>query len=181
MEHFPDADGYVVMDTSLLGTLQISISTAFKPAPGILGIIDEVDARLAELDPIELSNMEAITFLKAMKISLASVIVWAEHLSDEAARQAAECADAQRKAELEKIAAICKKVPANPAETFYEALQSTWITYIAIMQESWGPGVGFGRMDQMLWPFYKKDIENGVTYLSVMENNLDTLREALTK
>ncbi|MBO7729163.1 MAG: hypothetical protein J6S50_11680 [Oscillospiraceae bacterium] len=128
---------------------------------GICGIIEEVDARLAELDPIELSNMETITFLKAMKISLASVIVWAEHLSDEAARQAAECADPQRKAELEKIAAICKKVPANPAETFYEALQSTWITYIAIMQESWGPGVGFGRMDQYLYPYYKKDIDSG--------------------
>ena len=128
---------------------------------GIRGILEEIDERLEELDPIQLNNMEAIIFLKAMKISLNSVIVWAQHLSEEAARQAKECADPQRKAELEKIAYICSKVPAEPAENFYEALQSVWIIYIAIMQESWGPGVGFGRMDQYLYPYYRKDIDSG--------------------
>ncbi|MDO4528780.1 MAG: pyruvate formate lyase family protein [Lachnospiraceae bacterium] len=128
---------------------------------GIRGILEEIDERLEELDPIQLNNMEAIIFLKAMKISLNSVIVWAQHLSEEAARQAKECADPQRKAELEKIAYICNKVPAEPAENFYEALQSVWIIYIAIMQESWGPGVGFGRMDQYLYPYYRKDIDSG--------------------
>jgi len=128
---------------------------------GINGILEEIDERLSELDPIQLNNMEAIIFLKAMKISLNSVIVWAQHLSEEAGRQARECADPQRKAELEKIAYICSKVPAEPAENFYEALQSVWIIYIAIMQESWGPGVGFGRMDQYLYPYYRKDIDSG--------------------
>ena len=128
---------------------------------GILGIIEDVDKRLSQLDPLQLDNKDAIIFLKAMKISLSSVIVYAQHLSEEAKRQADACTDPQRKAELEKIAAICSKVPANPAETFYEALESTWITYIAIMQESWGPGVGFGRMDQYLYPYYKKDIDSG--------------------
>ena len=130
---------------------------------GINGLLEDVDARLAQLDPLELKNRKAITFLKAMKISLPSVGVWAQHLSDEAARQAAACADPERKAELEEIARICAKVPMQPADTFYEALQSIWITYIAVMQEGWGPGIGFGRMDQMLWPFYKKDVEDGVT------------------
>ena len=128
---------------------------------GIRGIMNEVDERLKELDPVQLDNMDAITFLKAMKISLSSVIVWAQHLSEEAARQAKSCSDPERKAELEKIAYICNKVPAEPAETFYEALQSVWIIYIAIMQESWGPGVGFGRMDQYLYPYYRKDIDSG--------------------
>ena len=128
---------------------------------GILGIIEEVDERLQKLDPLELSNMDQIIFLKAMKISLASVIVWAQHLSEEAARQAAACADPRRKAELEKIARICAKVPARPAETFYEALESVWITYVAVMQEAWGPGVGFGRMDQYLYPYYRRDIDSG--------------------
>ena len=128
---------------------------------GIRGIMNEVDERLKELDPVQLDNMDAITFLKAMKISLSSVIVWAQHLSEEAARQAKSCSDPERKAEFEKIAYICNKVPAEPAETFYEALQSVWIIYIAIMQESWGPGVGFGRMDQYLYPYYRKDIDSG--------------------
>lgn len=128
---------------------------------GINGVIAEVDERLQQLDPLKLEDMDAIIFLKAMKIGLASVIVWAQHLSEEAARQAAVCDDPERKAELEKIAYICNKVPANPAETFYEALQSVWITYVGVMQEAWGPGVGFGRMDQYLYPYYRKDIDSG--------------------
>ena len=128
---------------------------------GITGIIDEVDAHLQKLDPLKLEDMDAIIFLKVMKISLGSVIVWAQHLSEEAARQAEACADPERKAELEKIAYICNKVPAEPADTFYEALQSVWITYVAVMQEAWGPGVGFGRMDQYLYPYYRKDIDSG--------------------
>lgn len=130
---------------------------------GINGVIAEVDAELAKCDPLDLKNMDKISFLKGAKIGLASVIVWAEHLSEEAARQAAETADPQRKAELEKIAYICKKVPAEPADTFYEALESVWLTYLAVMQEAWGPGIGFGRMDEMLYPYYRKDIDSGVT------------------
>lgn len=140
---------------------------------GINGVIADVDARLQALDPLKLENMQAITFLKAMKISLRAVIVWAEHLSQEASRQAAACTDPERKAELEKIAYICKKVPANPADTFYEALQSIWISYIAVMQEGWGPGVGFGRMDQYLYPYYRRDIASG-------ELTKDRVRELLS-
>jgi len=128
---------------------------------GINGIIADVDDRLKELDPLKLENMQAITFLKAMKISLPAVTVWARHLSEEAARQAESEADPERRAELEKIAYICSKVPANPADTFYEALQSVWITYMAVMQEGWGPGVGFGRMDQYLYPYFRRDIDSG--------------------
>ena len=128
---------------------------------GIIGLIADVDAQLAKLDPLDLSNSKAIPFLKGMKITLNSVIVWAQHLSEEAARQAEVCTDPERKAELEKIAYICSKVPAKPADTFYEALQSVWITYIAVMQEGWGPGVGFGRMDQYLYPYYKRDLASG--------------------
>ncbi len=128
---------------------------------GIYGIIDEVEEHLQKLDPLELENMDKIIFLKAMKISLSSVMVWTQHLSEEAARQAEACADPERKAELEKISAICAKVPGKPADTFYEALQSVWLTYVAVMQEAWGPGVGFGRMDQYLYPYYRRDIDSG--------------------
>ena len=69
--------------------------------------------------------------------------------------------DIQRKAELERIAEMCDWVPANPARSFYEALQSVWFTFITLMIEGWGPGISFGRPDQYLYPFYKKDIEEG--------------------
>ena len=69
--------------------------------------------------------------------------------------------DIHRKAELERIAETCAWVPANPARSFYEALQSVWFTYVVLMIEGWGNGIGFGRPDQYLYPIYKKDIAEG--------------------
>ena len=69
--------------------------------------------------------------------------------------------DTKRKAELERIAETCAWVPANPARNFFEALQSFWFTYVAVMIEGWSVSVALGRPDQMLYPFYKKDIDEG--------------------
>jgi pyruvate formate-lyase/glycerol dehydratase family glycyl radical enzyme len=128
---------------------------------GIVGLIAEVDEKLNQLDVTILDDFQKIIYLNAMKISLNAVICWARRLSDRAADMAKAEKDPERKAELEKIAYICNKVPANPAETFYEALQSVWISYVAVMLEGWGPGLGFGRMDQYLYPYYRKDIDSG--------------------
>ncbi len=70
--------------------------------------------------------------------------------------------DEERKNELEKIYEILQKVPWEPPETFHEALQAMWFIQNAIII-SYGSGSGItpGRVDQLLYPFYKKDIEVG--------------------
>ncbi|NLM84989.1 MAG: hypothetical protein GX189_09875 [Clostridiales bacterium] len=128
---------------------------------GIEGLIADVDEHLSRLNPFDLDDLQRIMFLKAMKISLSAVITYARRFAALAADMAKEEKDPRRKAELEKIAEICDKVPARPAETFYEAMQSVWLTYLAVMMEGWGPGIGFGRMDQYLYPYYRKDIDSG--------------------
>jgi formate C-acetyltransferase len=70
--------------------------------------------------------------------------------------------DAIRADELVEIARICRKVPYEPADTFYEALQSCWMIYICLMLEGWGAGMSLGRADQYLYPYYKRDIERGI-------------------
>ncbi len=60
------------------------------------------------------------------------------------------------------MARICRKVPANAPETFHEMLQYYWFVHLGVITElntwdSFNPG----RLDQHLYPFYKKDIENG--------------------
>ena len=67
----------------------------------------------------------------------------------------------RRKEELLNISRICAKVPAYPAEDFYEALQSLWLTHLIIQIESDGTGVSFGRFDQYMYPYYKKSLEKG--------------------
>ncbi|MFX0049137.1 MAG: pyruvate formate lyase family protein, partial [Candidatus Hermodarchaeota archaeon] len=65
-----------------------------------------------------------------------------------------------RAEELEEMAKNLEKVPWEPAETFWQGVQSIWLTHLLIMaEESYpGPGTSFGRFDQILWDLYKKDV-----------------------
>mgnify|MGYP005846758303 CR=1 FL=1 len=83
----------------------------------------------------------------------------AEKYREECLRLAKDAKGA-RKAELERMAKNLERVPWEPATTFWEGLQSVWLTHMLVMaEESYpGPGTSFGRIDQYLWPLYKKDV-----------------------
>ena len=94
----------------------------------------------------------------------------------ERARTAADSeTDPVRKAELERISRICARVPAYPAESFNEALQSVWFTYIGILQEDYDRCCSLGRMDQYLYPYYTSDIEKGLLTAEGAQDLLDCL------
>jgi len=128
---------------------------------GLNGIKKQVDEELAKLNLAEIKDFDKFQFLKAVNITLEAAVTFAKRYTELARSLAEKETDIQRKAELQKIAEMCEWVPANPARSFYEALQSVWFTYIVLMIEGWGPGMSFGRPDQYLYPFYKKDIEEG--------------------
>jgi formate C-acetyltransferase len=100
-------------------------------------------------------------FYRAARIACAGLVEYSERMAQEAERLAAEEQDTERAAELGEIARICRKVPSEPAETFHEALQSLWLTHIAVNLEGFNSAVSFGRMDQYLYPYYKHDVEGG--------------------
>jgi pyruvate formate-lyase/glycerol dehydratase family glycyl radical enzyme len=87
----------------------------------------------------------------------------AARYADEARRQADREPDSERKRELLELSRICAKVPWEPAETFWEAVQSLWMTHMLVLAAESYPGAGTspGRIDQYLYPYYKRDIENG--------------------
>ena len=64
-----------------------------------------------------------------------------------------ETEDPDRQTELEQMATNCDRVPWEPAETFWQAVQSTWLIHMLVMaEESYpGPGTSFGRIDQYWW------------------------------
>ncbi|MEW6425065.1 MAG: formate C-acetyltransferase/glycerol dehydratase family glycyl radical enzyme [Bacillota bacterium] len=128
---------------------------------GLTGIKKQVDEELGKLNLAKVKDFEKYQFLKAVNITLEAAIGFARRYAELAASMAEKESDIQRKAELERIAEVCNWVPANPARTFYEAIQSLWFSFLVIQIESFGPGVGFLRADQYLYPFYKKDIEEG--------------------
>lgn len=96
---------------------------------------------------------------RAARIACEGLLCYARNLAAEAERLGAQESDAARAAELAEIARICTKVPAEPAETFHEALQSLWLTHMAVCLEGINSAVSFGRMDQYLYPYYRRDLE----------------------
>ncbi len=72
-------------------------------------------------------------------------------------------ADPLRKQELAQMADNLAHVPWEPARTFWEAVQSLWLTHMLVMaDENYpGPGVSFGRIDQYLFPLWEKSVDEG--------------------
>ncbi len=110
-----------------------------------------------------LESMEGMEgpLYEAARIACDGLLIYAGRLAEEAARLACEERDGKRGAELEEMARVCCRVPAGPARTFREALQSLWLTHMAVNLESLNSAVSFGRMDQYLYPYYEKDLREG--------------------
>jgi len=93
-----------------------------------------------ELDHIRFADtidtVRKAYFLQAVIISLKAVIQLANRFADLATEIALKEADRVRKAELRRIAEICRRVPANPARNFYEALQSFWFIFLVVQQST---------------------------------------------
>lgn len=101
-------------------------------------------------------------FYEAAIVTAQSVINYSLRYAVLAEKIAAEETDVKRKKELEEMAEICRYIPAKPARTFREALQFIILTHICLHIEDNGVGISFGRFDQFMYPFYKKDVEDGI-------------------
>jgi formate C-acetyltransferase len=130
---------------------------------GFNGIRKQIEEKIKELNPSDPENFEKLTWYQATLIVIDAVINFAKRY----ARLARELAETRykgtkRESELLEIAEICERVPANPAQTFREALQSFWFTHLIIQIESDGLAISPGRMDLYLYPYYKRDISKGI-------------------
>lgn len=114
----------------------------------------------ANLDLTEPESIDKYQFYNAILIVLDAVQTYAERFSA-LAKQLAETASPERKAELLEISRICAKVPNQPAETFQEAVQSVWFIQLILQIESNGHSLSYGRFDQYMYPYLKSDLEKG--------------------
>lgn len=130
---------------------------------GYNGIKQEAIDKLNALDPFSpVDNTEKKDYLNAIITVSDAIILWAKRHGDLAIKLAAEETNVIRKKELEIIAQNCYTIPANPATTFYEAVQSQWFTQMfSRIEQKTGTVISNGRMDQYLYPFYKKGLEEG--------------------
>ena len=133
---------------------------------GFNGILSDIES----LKERHKSDKKKVQFHDSVKIQIEAVIRFAKRFSSLASKMAEEEADTQRKEELREISRICAKVPAGPAETFREALQSFWFVHLLIQTESNGHSMSTGRFDLYIHPFYQEDInKNRITREGALE------------
>ena len=129
---------------------------------GMLDYKREIAANLASLD--YLNDPEATDKAdewKAMDISCDAVIVFAERHAELAEEMATTETDPTRRAELLKIAEVCRWVPANAPRNFWEAIQMYWFVHLGTITELNGwDAMNPGHFDQHLTPFYEQELAN---------------------
>ncbi|UCH04057.1 MAG: glycyl radical protein, partial [Candidatus Thorarchaeota archaeon] len=102
-----------------------------------------------------------IEFYEASEIVIVGIIDYAKRFADLAESLASQERDAEREEELLQIAEVCRRVPAKPARSFHEALQSFWFIQLLVQTESNGHSISTGRFDQYMYPLFRKDLELG--------------------
>ena len=128
-------------------------------ATGFAGIRDEAEKRLRS-DSGAASNGKK-DFWQAAIIASSAAIALAARLAAEARGLAGRENDPKRKAELLRIAEVCDRVPAHPPRDFHEALQAVWFNQLICQLEDGGFAISPGRLDQLLYPFYRRDLLQG--------------------
>jgi len=112
-------------------------------------------------DPEVKKDENMLNFIKGAIICYDAISSYIKRYSEQAKMEADRCSDLSRKTELMKISETCEHISENPARSFYEALQLMWFIILPLMKVC-GCGVfNLSKMDQYLYPLYKKDIENG--------------------
>ncbi|MGP8152678.1 MAG: pyruvate formate lyase family protein [Smithella sp.] len=123
---------------------------------GTTGIIKEIEAKKIQKPE---NNKD---FYNGAIIALKALEAFAERYADKLSDLSGKETGSVRRKELEEMARICRHVPKFPARTYHEALQSMMFLQIALCIESFENAVSFGRVDQILYPYYKRDKEAGL-------------------
>lgn len=130
---------------------------------GLHDLQEDIATRIARLDLLNDTDAYAKREeLWAMNIACEAVILFAHRHAEQAEELAASTADPHRRAELMKIADVCRHVPAHRPRDFHEALQAYWFCHLAVITELNGwDAFSPGHLDQHLWPFYREGQEAG--------------------
>ena len=130
---------------------------------GLMAVAADIRAALARLDFLaDPSAYDRHEELQAMLVCTVALVRFAHRHAERARALAAEERDAARRAELERIAAVCTRVPAQAPRDFWEAIQAYWFVHLGVTTElnTWD-AFSPGRLDQHLLPFYRQGLADG--------------------
>ncbi len=123
---------------------------------GLGGIVWEIEREMQDAAPPKRA------YLEGMRAALRGVMRWSGRYALLAEARAAVAPDEEERLRLRRIARHCRHVPHLPARTFAEAVQAVWLTHLAVgLSEGSGSSLSLGRLDQYLFPLYRRDLERG--------------------
>jgi formate C-acetyltransferase len=129
---------------------------------GLRAVKEEIAERLERLtdaDPDAPSRRDALC---SMAIACDALMSFAARHADLADEMAYRESDAARRAELVRIAEVCRRVPAEAPRDFHEALQAYWFCHLGVVTELNGwDAFSPGHLDQHLAPFYERGLAEG--------------------
>ena len=142
---------------------------------GFEGIMGKAQAELDHCNVGDGDYARKSHFLEAVILSCQAVMDYAARYAKLAQEMADQTSDPVRKQELLIISANCSRVPAKGAQSFYEACQSFWFVQQLIQMESSGHSISPGRFDQYMYPYYKKDMEQGIITREFAQELMDCI------
>jgi formate C-acetyltransferase len=127
---------------------------------GMLDFKAEIAEALAKLDYLnDPQATDKAEELMAMDICCDAAIIFAERHADLAEKMAEKETNPERKEELKRIVANCRRVPAHAPGDFWEALQMYWFVHLGTITELNGwDAMNPGHLDQHLYPFYERGL-----------------------
>ena len=141
------------------GDAHLAVNFPLLLAKGLDGLREQVRERRTRIDLTQLADLHGEQFLKAIDIVLEAVSLHIVRFADLARTMAADEPRESRRDELLAIAENCELIAHQPPRTFWQALQLCYFIQLLLQIESNGHSVSFGRMDQYLYPFWRRDVE----------------------
>ncbi|WP_312119996.1 formate C-acetyltransferase/glycerol dehydratase family glycyl radical enzyme [Kosakonia cowanii] len=141
------------------GDAHLAVNFPLLLAKGLDGLREQVRERRTRIDLTQLADLHGEQFLKAIDIVLEAVSLHIVRFADLARTMAADESRESRRDELLAIAENCELIAHRPPRTFWQALQLCYFIQLLLQIESNGHSVSFGRMDQYLYPFWRRDVE----------------------
>lgn len=144
------------------GTGHLAIDYAHLMEVGYNGLIETAKEKLAALSKRDPEYADKRDFYQAMIIMHEAAKKYIERYAVLAEEMAATEKNERRKSELNAIAENCRQIAGGAPQTFWQALQLFNFATTLIQVEGNGHSISYGRMDQWLYPYYERDIKNGV-------------------
>jgi formate C-acetyltransferase len=130
---------------------------------GLAGIRERARAHLEHLDETTPDYLSKVDFLQGAILCCSAIQGYAARYAAHAEALAKTVPSDERRRELRELAQICRRVPAQPARTLHEAIQSIWLVDLVLHAVVGARDFALGRLDQYLYPFYARDLAAGRT------------------